>query len=76
MRLIKSELKRVLKTRMTILLLAAALVLSLLMAYIPITFSYVNYWDDNGNQVRLLGMDAIAYYKTAQAGTAGVVTPQ
>ncbi len=76
MRLIKLELKRVLKTRMTILLLAAALVLSLLMAYIPITFSYVNYWDDNGNQVRLLGMDAIAYYKTAQAGTAGVVTPQ
>lgn len=76
MRLMKLELKRVLKTRLTLILLTFSLVLSLVMAYIPTTFSYVSYLDDNGNTIKLLGLDAVQYLKTLQSDTAGEVTPQ
>ena len=76
MRLMKLELKRVLKTRLTLILLSLSLVLSLVMAYIPTTFSYVSYLDDNGNTIKLLGLDAVQYLKTLQSDTAGEVTPQ
>ena len=75
MRLMKLELKRVLKTRLTLILLSLSLVLSLVMAYIPTTFSYVSYLDDNGNTIKLLGLDAVQYLKTLQSDTAGEVTP-
>ena len=76
MRLMKLELKRVLKTRSTLILLTLSLVLSLVMAYIPTTFSYVTYRDANGDTVKLLGLDAVQYLKTLQSDTAGEVTPQ
>lgn len=76
MRLMKLELKRVLKTRSTLILLTLSLVLSLVMAYIPTTFSYVSYLDDDGNTIKLLGLDAVQYLKTLQSDTAGTVTPQ
>ena len=76
MRLMKLELKRVLKTRSTLILLTLSLVLSLVMAYIPTTFSYVTYRDANGDTVKLLGLDAVQYLKTLQSDTAGTVTPQ
>ena len=76
MRLMKLELKRVLKTRLTLILLALSLLLSLVMAYIPTTFSYVEYLDENGNTVTLWGLDAVRYEKALQADTAGIVTPQ
>ncbi len=76
MRLLKLELKRVLKTRLTLVLLALSLLLSLVMAYIPTTFSYVEYLDEKGNTVILRGLDAIRYEKALQADTAGTVTPQ
>ena len=76
MRLMKLELKRVLKTRLTLILLTFSLVLSLVMAYIPTTFSYVSYLDDNGNTIKLLGLAAVQYLKTLQSDTMGEVTPQ
>ena len=76
MRLMKLELKRGLKTRSTLILLTLSLVLSLVMAYIPTTFSYVTYRDANGDTVKLLGLDAVQYLKTLQSDTAGTVTPQ
>lgn len=76
MRLMKLELKRVLKTRLTLILLTFSLVLSLVMAYIPTTFSYVTYRDTNGDTVKLLGLDAVQYLKTLQSDTTGEVTPQ
>ena len=39
MRLLKVELKRILKTRLTVILLSAALLLSFLLAWLPVTFS-------------------------------------
>ena len=76
MRLLKLELKRVLKTRTTAVLLLAILVISAFMAYIPITFSYVIRWNDQGERETILGMDAIRYDKQARAGLAGTVTPE
>ncbi len=75
MRLLKLELKRVLKTRTTAVLLLAILVISAFMAYIPITFSYVIRWNGQGERETILGMDAIRYDKQARAGLAGTVTP-
>ena len=76
MRLMKLELKRVLKTRLTLILLALSLVLALIMAYIPVTYSYVSLLDENGNSEKLQGLDAIRYEKAVQSDTVGVVTPQ
>lgn len=75
MRLLKLEIKRVLKTRLTLILIAFSLVLSLLLAYIPTTFSYITYQDDSGKDVKLVGLDAIRYMKAIQADTSGEVTP-
>lgn len=76
MGLLKLELKRVLKTRRTLILLAVSLALSAIMAYIPVTFSYVQYLDENGGSVTLQGLDAVRYIKDRQADTAGDVTPE
>lgn len=76
MRLLKLELKRVLITRLTWVLLLAALVMSLLMAYLPTTFSYVEIMDENGNTTTLQGLDSIRYLKNVQSATAGEVTSQ
>lgn len=76
MRLLKLELKRVLKSRITVILLLAIVVISAFMAYIPITFSYVIRWNERGERETLLGLDAIRYDKQARAGLAGTVTPE
>lgn len=76
MRLMKLELKRVLKTRLTLILLTFSLVLSLVMAYIPVAYSYVSLLDENGNSEKLQGLDAIRYGKAVQSDTVGVVTLQ
>lgn len=75
MRIFKLELKRVLNTRMTWILLALSLFLSVWMAYLPTTFSDISYTDENGDQVELTGLDSLHYRKTIQADTAGEVTP-
>ena len=75
MRIFKLELKRVFNTRITWILLALSLFLSVWMAYLPTTFSDINYTDENGNQVKLTGLDSLHYRKTVQADTAGEVTP-
>lgn len=76
MRLFRLELKRILKTKATLILLALSLLLTFVMAYIPTTFSYVSYVDESGNAVTLRGMEAIRYTKQAQAVTSGAVTPE
>jgi len=63
MRLFVLEVKRVLKTRMTWILILLALALSALMAYIPVTFEEVLITDETGQEIRLSGLDAIHYYQ-------------
>lgn len=78
MRLLKVEMKRILKTRLTVILLSAALLLTLLMAYLPITFpsSRCTYTDAQGNIVELKGLQGISYKKNLQAPVTGTVTPE
>lgn len=78
MRLLKVELKRILKTRLTLILLSAALLLSLLMAWLPITFpsNSFSYTDAQGNKVDVNGLQGIAHKKEVQANITGTVTPE
>lgn len=78
MRLLKVEMKRILKTRLTIILLSAAFLLTLIMAYLPITFpsSICSYKDAQGNIVELKGLQGIAYKKKLQVDITGTVTPE
>ncbi len=78
MRLLKVEMKRILKTRLTIILLSAAFLLTLMMAYLPITFpsNICSYKDAQGNMIELKGLQGIAYKKKLQADITGTVTPE
>ena len=73
MRLFRLELKRVVKTRTTWMLLAAALLISVLMAWLPVTFETRNVVED-GVEKELTGFDAIRVKRQAQAGIAGEIT--
>lgn len=73
MGLLKLEIKRVLKTRVTYILLLASLFLSFFMAYQPTTFPHLKYTDTSGNVVELKGA---GYEKALQADIAGTVTPE
>ena len=72
MRLFRLELKRVIKTRTTWILLAAALLISVLMAWLPVTFETRNVVEDGGEK-ELTGFDAIRVKRQAQAGIAGEI---
>lgn len=78
MRLLKVELKRILKTRLTLILLSAAMLLTFLMAWLPITFpsSSFSYTDAQGNRVEVNGLQGIAHKKKVQAAITGTVTPK
>ena len=75
MRLYKEELKRILRTRSTLLFLAAAVALSVFMAYVPITFVRYTY-EENGQEITIKGREALAIRKELQAPNAGEVTPE
>ena len=57
------ELKRVLKTRTTLILIVIALLLSGLMAYFPISYVQYTYTDKSGKNVTITGMKAIQSMK-------------
>lgn len=76
MRIITLEFKKILKTKSTWILLAMALLLSVLLACLPMAYCYSSYKDEAGNEVSLTGRASIAYEKQQQADAAGVVTPE
>ncbi len=76
MRIYWLEMKRVLKSRRAMILLLITLVMSAVMAYLPVTFESINYPDENGNIVELNGLEAIAYKKTVRSVNNGEVTPK
>lgn len=76
MRIITLEFRKILKAKSTWILLAMALLLSILLAWLPMAFCYSNYVDEDGNEVRLTGRASVAYEKQRQAIAAGPVTPE
>ncbi len=76
MKILKLELKRMLKAKLTWILLLLSLVFSVLLAYLPVTYCYSNYTDEAGNEVNLTGLSSIAYEKIRQKDASGVVTPE
>lgn len=76
MRLLRLEMKRMIKTKSTMLLLSLALLLSVLMAWLPVTFCDSSYTDDKENTVQLHGLKAIQHEKKLQEEIKGMVTPE
>lgn len=74
-RLYKEELKRILRTRSVLLFLAAALILSVFMAYVPVTFERYTY-EENGQKITIKGREALAIIKNLQRPITGEITPQ
>ena len=76
MRLLCLELKRLVKTRSTWMLLAAALILSAVLAYFPISFVTSYKTDAKGNTVKLTGIEAIQNKKEQERAIAGLITEE
>lgn len=76
MRVFAVELKRVLKTRITWLLLAAALGLTVLLAWRPTTFHALHFTEENGQETEYRGMAYIQKKKELQVPITGVLTPE
>ncbi len=76
MRIIILEFRKVLKAKSTCILLPLALLLSVLLACLPMAYCYSSYKDAAGNEVSLVGRASIAYEKQRQSDAAGVVTPE
>ena len=72
-RILGLELRRILKTKITIILLIAALGLTFVMAYLPITYVHYSYVNAEGNVVEVSGLEAIAYDKSVQKDIAGEI---
>ncbi|MBS4536314.1 ABC transporter permease [Clostridium sp. D2Q-14] len=77
MRIYYLELKRVLKSRRSMILLLIALFMSVVMAWLPVMYEDINQYDDKGNKVaKLNGLDAITYKKSLRSVNNGEVTPK
>jgi len=76
MRLFRLELKRIMKSRRTLVLLAVALLMSVIMAYLPISFESINRPGENGEVIELDGLPAIRFKRDYYKKTAGDITPQ
>ena len=75
MRILKVELLRILRTRSTLLFLAAAVGLSVFMAYVPVTFVSYTY-EENGQEITIKGRKALEIRKSLRNSLAGEVTPE
>lgn len=76
MRIFRLEVKRIMKSRRTLVLLAVALFMSVVMAYLPISFESINRPGENGGVIELDGLPAIQFKRDYYEKTAGNITPQ
>lgn len=77
MRLLKVEMKRIVKSRRSLILLSVGVCLSALLAIAPVLYVGVDIRDSNGNVVQELdGLKAIHYMRENQAPFDGEVTPE
>lgn len=75
MRMLKVELKRIIKARNTVILMIVGICLSALLAVAPVLFVSADVYDDNGKIQELNGVSAIRYWREIKAPSDGVVTP-
>ncbi len=76
MRLFCLEWKRMIKSRRTFVLLVVALLMSVVMAFLPVSFESINRSEENGSVTELNGLSAIWFKKGCYQKTAGEITPQ
>ncbi|RRK36977.1 ABC transporter permease [Schaedlerella arabinosiphila] len=75
MRLFRLEVKRIIKSRRTLALFAAALFMSVVMAYLPVSFESINRLGEDGKIIELDGLSAIRFKRDYYEKTAGDITP-
>ncbi|MCM1144687.1 MAG: ABC transporter permease subunit [Blautia sp.] len=63
MRLLYVEIKRILKTKITWMLMGSSFLLAVFMAYVPATFEEAVVTDEEGRETQLSGLDAIHYFQ-------------
>lgn len=63
MRLLGLEIKRILKTKITWLLLLCSLIFAVLIAYLPVTFEGAVITDPDGNEREINGLKAVRYFQ-------------
>lgn len=76
MRLLGLEIKRVMKTKMTIISLVLAILFSFALAYIPTTYVYSIKEFQDGEPVYATGMDAIKWKRQIEKEIEGEVTQE
>lgn len=76
MRLFWLELKRVVCTRATMAILALALVLSIVMAWLPVSYVNITLPDGNGGETKITGTQALAEIKERRKDYSGEITPE
>lgn len=76
MRLLKVELKRIVKSRQVVILMIAGICLSALLAIAPVLFVSADVRDANGNIQELNGLSAIRYWREIKAPSDGEVTTE
>lgn len=76
MRIYWLEVKRVLKSRRSVILLLIALAMSVVMAWLPVIYESINQPSQNGKLIQLNGLEAIAYKKSLRSIHNGGVTPE
>lgn len=78
MRLLKLEMKKILKTKSTRILLAGALILTAVMAYLPLTFVSYRGYGENGEIISASGAEAVRLNRSQaeRLGISGELTPE
>lgn len=76
MRLFRLEVKRIMKSRRTLTLLAVSLFMSVIMAYLPISYESINRPGEDGKVIELDGLPAIQFKRDYYKKTAGNITPE
>ncbi len=76
MRLFRLEVKRILKSQRTLILIAVALLMSVVMAYMPTSYESINRPEENGGYTELDGLAAIRFKRDHYEREAGEITPQ
>lgn len=76
MRLFTLELKRILKNRISQILMGLAILCSLVLAWLPSSYCYSTGMDAAGQEVMLTGLESVQYEKARQAAASGLVTPE